>query len=259
MSLYNPWVAMQTCFLSSIGRPLLVVAVLITGSSIASGEGPFTTIGSQSYESRTIEGWTVHIDARLLSEQPEAVETAMPLLKKQLEEVVHVVPETVVERLREVPLWFSPEYPNVPGRAEYHPDAGWLRANGRNPAMAKGVEFTDTRNFEREMSRMPNFTLHELAHAYHDRVLSFDQPAIIDTFKKARAAKLYERVERSHGNGRANSFEAAYALTDHKEYFAETSEAFFSRNDFFPFDRDELQKYDPQMFDVLKQVWEIAR
>lgn len=37
--------------------------------------------------------------------------------------------------------------------------------------MAKGVEFTAIRNFEREMNRMPNFALHELAHAYHDRVL----------------------------------------------------------------------------------------
>ena len=74
--------------------------------------------------------------------------------------------------LRKVPLWFSPEYPGVKPRAEYHPGAGWLRGNGRNPAMVKGVEFTDVRDFEKEMNRMPNFALHELAHGYHDRVLA---------------------------------------------------------------------------------------
>jgi len=67
--------------------------------------------------------------------------------------------------LREVTLWFSPEYPGADPRAEYHPGAGWLRDNGRDPVMAKGAEFTDVRNFEAEMKRMPNFTLREMAPA----------------------------------------------------------------------------------------------
>jgi dipeptidyl-peptidase-4 len=164
-----------------------------------------------------------------------------------------------VARLREVPLWFSPEYRGTRGRAEYHPDAEWLKENGRNPAMAKGVEVTDTRHFEREMKRMPNFMLHELAHSYHDRVLGFEQPDIIAAYEHAKAAKLYNRVERSWGDGRPNTFERAYAMTDHKEYFAENTEAFFSRNDFFPFTRGELKKHDLQMFKVLERVWGTTR
>jgi len=46
---------------------------------------------------------------------------------------------------------------------------------------------------------MPNFVLHELAHAYHHRVLRFD----------------------------------------------ETTEAFISTNDFYPFTREELKRHDP--------------
>jgi dipeptidyl-peptidase-4 len=39
------------------------------------------------------------------------------------------------------------------------------------------------------------------------------------------------------------------------EYFAETTEAFFSRNDFFPFTRDELRRHDPAMHDLLARLW----
>ncbi len=44
-------------------------------------------------------------------------------------------------------------------------------------------------------------------------------------------------------------------MAGHKEYFAESTEAFFSRNDFFPVTRAELEKHDPHMFAVLQRVW----
>ncbi|MFM7555866.1 MAG: hypothetical protein ACKPAH_11315 [Verrucomicrobiota bacterium] len=39
------------------------------------------------------------------------------------------------------------------------------------------------------------------------------------------------------------------------EYFAESTEAFFSRNDFFPFNRSELQQHDPAMDALLVRLW----
>jgi hypothetical protein len=204
---------------------------------------------------RTIDGWTVHVNDALLSSEGVATEKALTLLQQQLAEIVQKVPASAVTKLREVPLWFSPEYDGVTARAEYHPNERWLRANGRNPKMVKCVEFTNIRIFEKEVRRMPNFALHELAHAYHDRVLSFDHPEIVATFERARDAKLYDNVERTRGDNRPNTREKAYGMTDHKEYFAETTEAFFSRNDFFPFTRQELEKHDSAMFSLLQRLW----
>jgi hypothetical protein len=123
--------------------------------------------------------------------------------------------------------------------------------------MAKGVEFTNVRIFEAEWRRMPNFTLHELAHAYHDRVLpkGFANPEIKAAYEKAKASGKYERVERRNGDGKQNTFERAYAMTNPQEYFAENTEAFFSRNDYFPFTRNELKKHDPEMFVLLARLW----
>ena len=106
-----------------------------------------------------------------------------------------------------------------------------------------------------EREALEHAPLHELAHGYHDKVLTWDQPDIIAAYEHAKAAKLYDRVERWHGTGIPNNFERAYAMSNHKEYFAEVTEAYFARNDFFPFTRDELEKHDPEVFAVLKKVW----
>ncbi|MBI3856203.1 MAG: hypothetical protein HY293_10990, partial [Planctomycetes bacterium] len=173
----------------------------------------------------------------------------------QLKEIVRVVPAPAVAKLREVTLWFSPPYAGVRPTAEYHPGRDWLLSKGRNPDMVKGVEFTDLRDFEKETRRMPNFTLHELAHGYHDRVLGFNNPGIKAAYDRAKASGSYDAVERGFGNGKPNTTERAYAMTSPQEYFAESTEAFFVRNDFFPFNREELHRHDPQMEKLLERLW----
>lgn len=227
----------------------------------ALGKGILSLLGGKTparHQTNSIEGWTVMINERLLEEEKEVTPKALGILRAQLQEIVRVMPAPAVAKLREVTLWFSPEYPGVTPRAEYHPGAGWLRDNGRDPAMVKGIEFTDVRNFESETRRMPNFTLHELAHAYHDRVLAhgFDNAEIKRAFERAKASGNYDRVERRDAQGNVK-LDRAYALTNPMEYFAETTEALFSRNDFFPFTREELHRHDPEMEKLLERIWQL--
>lgn len=210
---------------------------------------------------RDVSGWQLHIHKALLTAETQPATTkAVELLKVQLDEIVRVVPAAAVVELRKVPLYFSPKYPNAAARAEYHPGAAWLRDNGRDPAMAKGVEFTDTPDFEAETRRMPNFALHELAHAYHDRFLpgGFGNADIKTAYEKVLASGTYEHVERQDSEGRKR-VERHYALTNAQEYFAESTEAYFSRNDYFPYDRADLEKHDPQMATLLARLWGTSR
>jgi hypothetical protein len=213
------------------------------------------------HQTHSIEGWTVRVNERLLREHKEATAKALELLREQLQEIIRVVPAPAVVQLREVNLWFSLEYPGVPSRAEYHSGEDWLRENSRDPAMAKSVEFTNIRNFEAETKRMPNFTLHELAHAYHDRALAdgFNNAKIKSAYERAKASKTYDKVERWFGNGRPNKQERHYGMTSPMEYFAESTEAYFSRNDFFPFNHTELKRHDPEMEELLTTLWGVTR
>ena len=229
---------------------LFGVALMICGRAIAAATG---------HQTNSIEGWRVLVDNRLLSEEKVATAKALELLREQLKEVVRVVPAPAVAKLREVTLWFSPEYPGIKPSAEYHPGAAWLRDHGRDPAMVKGVEFTNVRVFESETKRMPNFALHELAHAFHDRVLAggFGNAEVKGAYEKAKAGGTYDRVQRRDAKGNERP-DRAYALVNPMEYFAETTEAFFSRNDFYPFTRAELEKHDPEMSKLLGRLWNSA-
>jgi hypothetical protein len=220
------------------------------GATLLSQASPAAT-----YDTRHIEGWTLHINTALWQIDRAATETALALLQKQLAAINHAVPRPALTMLHMVPLWFSPEYPGIQPRAEYHPGVDWLRENGRNPAMAKCVEFTNIRTFPQETDRMPWFALHELAHAYHDQVLGFDNPEIEAAYERARASKKYDRVERWLGSGKPTTIERAYAMTNAQEFFAESSEAYFGRNDFFPFTRSDLKKLDPETYTLLKHLW----
>ena len=229
-------------------RFLVPVVVLIACSSVLSA--------ATGHQTNSIEGWTVLVSTRLLSEEKLATAKAMELLRAQLQEIVRVVPAPAVTKLREVTLWFSTEYPGIQPRAEYHPGAAWLREHGRDPMMVKGVEFTNVRIFESETKRMPNFALHELAHAFHDRVLAagFGNAEIKAAYEKAKSSGTYDRVKRRDAKG-IERVDRAYALVNPMEYFAETTEAFFSRNDFYPFTNEELNKHDAEMFKLLGRLW----
>lgn len=227
-----------------------VAAALLLAGVAAAVEAPVR-------ETREVRGWTLHINRVLLGDDAKTTERAVELLTRQLDEIIRVVPSNAVAELRKVPLYFSPPYTNAQPRAEFHPDAGWLRENGRDPAMAKGVEFTDTRDFEREMDRMPNFTLHELAHGFHDRVVvnGFGNAEVKAAYEHAKRRGKYDKVDRWNGGGRTSKNVRAYAMTNPMEYFAENTEAYFSRNDFFPFTREELKQFDPECYAVLEKLW----
>lgn len=206
-------------------------------------------------EKRQIEGWSVLIDQRLIADHQPKLKTALDILKKQLVFTRKHIPAGPLRELRKVSLYMTADYPNEKPGAAYHPGAQWLKDNGRDPAMAKCVEFYNVSIFEKECQRMPVFVLHELAHAYHDRVLGFDEKRLVKVFEEAKAGGAYDDVERWHGPGIPMAKEKSYAMTNVMEYFAECTEAYFGRNDFYPFTKSELEKVDPGMVKLLGEIW----
>ena len=228
----------------------LFVAPLPTAQAAAPEESKAEVVRID-HEPRTIEGWTVHVDQRLLGEEHgELGQQALRILANKLYEVVLVLPADRVERLKQVPIWIDLDHPLK--NMQYHPDKGWLEQHGYDPAMAKAVHIPNVQYMIRTQQRnvQPWVVLHELAHAYHDRELGFDDPLVRQTFDQVVASKRYEEV--LHIAGRKQRH---YALSNHKEYFAEMTESFFGTNDFYPFVRAELEEYDPETWRMLEQIW----
>jgi hypothetical protein len=208
-----------------------------------------------SHSTRTIEGWTVRVDDRLLVAPNDAVGTrALRFLESKLADIEMVVPEDKVKTLQSVTIVLDLTHGNL-GSMQYHPSAGWLKTNGYSPDLAKCVHLPRAAEVatKRNIREQPWVILHELAHAYHDQVLGFDEPRIKDAFEQYKKRGRGEKTL-LHDGRRVRH----YALTDHKEFFAEMTESYFGTNDFFPFNRAELKEAEPEINELMDYIWGTA-
>jgi dipeptidyl-peptidase-4 len=203
--------------------------------------------------SRNIEGWKVSIDPQLLEGggHAEEGEQALKMLANHLQRIAILVQGDQLEKMRKLEIWIEHKHPEL-GSMQYHPDVGWLTARNYDARLAKKVHIPRAESLisRHQMIKHPAVILHELAHAYHDQVLSFNEPRIKAAYEKAMKAGIYEKVLLYNGKKVRH-----YAATDHKEYFAEGTEAYFYRNDFYPFVRAELKEFDPILHDLLEEIW----
>jgi hypothetical protein len=212
-----------------------------------------------SRTARSVLGWKVMVDDRLQNSDPSQVstpnselgDTAIRFLEAKLFEIAVVVPPNRLRQLQQVVIVLDLNCGNLRSM-QYHPSAGWLVANGYPADLEKCVHLPRAADVatKRNINQQPWVILHELTHAYHDQVLGFDD---------ARILAAYERYKRSGAGDKAMLYDGSivkhYALTDHKEFFAEMTEAFFGTNDFYPFNRAELKQMDPSLDRVLDEIW----
>ena len=227
----------------------LLLLPLAALAACATADVTTQPIPTSQYDIRIVEGWTVYVNRRLLRDDSIEGPDALKVLAAKLYEITRVVPAKPCAELRKVPIWLGiDDGPN--DRAQYHPSPDWLRKHNFNPDKAKAVEIGNAKRFLKTAIDQPSMILHELAHAYHDRVLRFDNPEIRKAFDHAKKEGKYDSVLRISGLR-----ERHYALTDPMEYFAEGTEAFLGTNDFYPFVRAELRQHDPKLFALLEEIW----
>ncbi len=202
---------------------------------------------------KDIEGWTVSIEPSLLpgGEFAEEGEQAIKMLANHLQRIVILLPKERLAEMRTIGIWLEHHHPEL-GAMQYHPSKQWLIGQGHDPRLEKKVHIPHAAALSSrgQMLKHPAVILHELAHAYHDQVLGFEDPRVIKAYDNAMQKKLYDKVMLYTGQEVRH-----YATTNHKEYFSEMTESYFYRNDFYPFVQGELKQYDPTSYELMEQIW----
>lgn len=204
---------------------------------------------------RDIEGWTVHVDPALIEgESSQDGEKALMMLANHLQRIKILLPSESLKKLQTIEIWIELDHPRL-NSMQYHPSKRWLVSNNHDPRLTRKVHITQARQLlsRQQMLKHPAVILHELAHGYHDQFLGFDNPEIEAVYDAAKEKGIYEDVLLYTGDTVRH-----YGLNNAKEYFAEGSEAFFYRNDFFPFVRAELERHDPELHELLARVWGVT-
>ena len=228
---------------------LMLLAVFVAGGRcLAEEEAPHPS----DHETRHIEGWTVRIDQRLLAEPDvELGKRAIRLLGDRLYEIQLVVAPDRLAELRKVTIQLDLTHGALTSM-QYHPSAEWLRTHGYSAELARCVHLPDAARFAspKHHQQQPWAMLHELAHAYHDQVLGNEHAEIQAAWERFRDSGRYGSVLHIDGVPRPH-----YGLNNAKEFFAEMSEAYFGLNDFYPFHRAELRRDEPELFELLQDLW----
>lgn len=230
-------------------RPQLLPLFLLLLTSLAAAE---PTTRPASHTIRDVSGWKVHVDDRLTDEANKPLgDHALHMLADRLDLIIWMVPPDKVKRLQLVPIYLDLNNGKL-DRCQYHPGTEWLKENGYDPAMVKAVHIPSAEKFVSPLFQyeQPLAVLHELAHAYHDQVLSFENPRVKEQWKKFVAGGKYKMV--LHINGRHREH---YALTNQMEFFSEMTESYFGMNDFYPFNSAELQRDEPEIYKMLQEIW----
>lgn len=205
-----------------------------------------------SYTVRKLEGWSIRVDDRLLATPNDELGTrALRFLEAKLADIKVVVPADKLTKLQAVTIVLDLTHGNL-GPMQYHPSAGWLKANGYSPDLAKCVHLPRAADLatSRSVREQPWVILHELAHAYHDQVLGFDNPRVVEAYEKYKKSGRGDKTLLYDGRRVKH-----YALTNQMEFFAEMTESYFGTNDFFPFNRAELKESEPEIYELMAHVW----
>ncbi|HVS38805.1 MAG TPA: hypothetical protein VMS17_24830 [Gemmataceae bacterium] len=236
---------------------LLALFLLLPAAGLSAVDAPPKTDDEPakptSHTDRTIEGWTVCVDDRLLQPPNDALGArALRFLEAKLFDVKAVVPEKPLKKLQGVVIVMDLTNGNLDAM-QYHPSAEWLKEHGYSTDLAKCVHIPRAADLPtpRNINEQPWCILHELAHAYHDQVLGFDDPRIVEAYERYKKSGHGDSVLLFNGKHVRH-----YALTNHKEFFAEMTEAYFGVNDFYPFNRGELLESEPEIYKLLTEIWD---
>jgi len=220
---------------------MIVLAALLLAPTFASAYEPLAR-----YEIKDIEGWHVYIHKDLLpgGEHRDVGEPAIAKLTYGFAKVKQMVATKALKKLQAVKIWLEVDSTHGKhGRTsgyQYHPGAPWLKKMDFHPKKLKCVEFGNAASLaKRSDFKTVQVTMHELAHAYHDQVLSFENKDVHAAHKRAQADD--SKYPKKDWVVRAN----------HKEFYAGLVTRYFESED----RRKELVDRDPVFEMKLTEYW----
>ena len=197
-----------------------------------------------NYTTKDLAGWKVNIHNSLLpgGEHAETGAEAIRRLRDGMCRLKTWMPARPLAKLLEVKIWLEWDSTNGPwGRTsgyQYHPGVDWLIDMDYNPEKHKCVEFGHATSLsKRSPNSVVKVLLHELAHAYHDQQLTFDDPMVFAAYKRCVEGDKYP--------------ERDWVKSNHKEFFAGVTTRYFGEKE----ERQAVGDRDPILKAYLEKTW----
>lgn len=218
-----------------------------------------TTISEEYYnyafrDYEALNGYKIKIIAekKLIVEQPELLKNAAVKLERATVKAIQSFPVHVRSEFDGVKYYlFSGEESRTGGRK----GGQWYfrKGNKISARFDDSIVIRSAQKYLEEYSekRAIQTAVHELSHAYYHYHRNRLYSPVQRAFKNAVDKRLYRNVK--HENG--GLIKEAYAIRNQREYFAEISKIYFIGNYYSPFKPEELQRYDPEGYKIVRNAF----
>ena len=182
-----------------------------------------------------LEGWTVYINRDVQRKYPEQTAKTLKHLKWELYQVRLAAPaQALADMQQKNAIWI--EYQEKVDLS-YHPGRSWLIDKGYTiPKDPESLMSLSVATHLGDSYRHPFVVFHEMAHGYDFHFIGkgkgYGNKEGQANYLRMMKEGKYEKVKL--WDGRVVSH---YARSNRMEYWAESSEAYFAVNDFYPFVR----------------------
>jgi hypothetical protein len=209
------------------------------------------------YYHESLEGWNLFYSESLISSGRPGLLKVREQVAKDLAYIKIVMPKFAIKSLQSVEIYLNSFDPQ--GRfagGVYHYSREVLIERGVDPGKFQGIEIYNINNFLKWKISQPGLILHELGHAYiHQFMTSGERQRLKAVYELAMAKGIYEDVPYFNGTDTFN--QRAYATKDYYEFFCEVIEAYFWKNDYYPFNKDDLYNFDPETYYNIEQLFKL--
>jgi hypothetical protein len=217
------------------------------------------------YTLRMIEGFKVLVADAVYDNDDDRIYKRTPLevLDSEVKTMAAALPPHAVRDLQRILIWVEWHDEKDPdirkAVAKYNGVTGnvvrFALANHKHPFKANNIEIISMKALTKEhqpgAKKERCVVLHELAHGVHFQWRGPNNPQIKAAYMQAMDRKLYEPR-----NDAKDEFLMPYAGANEFEYFAEITCAYFGKLHYFPYTREQLEKYDLEGFKLMKDIWE---
>jgi hypothetical protein len=217
-------------------------------------------VPGRKYRELTRGRWTMSIEESLLDDEVALADKASKRLAANLDKIIEILPARSHEVVKSTKLFIMHGEQGPDGGRdsglEYFTDKQSDVVRSLDPRWRHAMVIYSAKNYC-DLSDLwaMKATLHEMAHSYHASKWPQDQPEIEEAWRNAVAKGLYRQVRDSESGAMVD---AAYAIMNGPEYFAELSACYFFRINYPPGDRTGLKTYDPEGYEMIRKMWGVA-
>jgi hypothetical protein len=204
------------------------------------------------YTKMDIDGWTVFTNAELDGDTVTR-NSVTDVLRSELLKIMTSISPRALGIIRTVPIYIESETPrnHWHHEATFHPGMDWLTTHGLDPRWAGSVQIVNSKNFLEAYKKREEVIALLFADAYNSKALGFRDKHLAHLFSNANAERKYIQVL-----SKFKREDRSPAANNERAYFQQLSATFIRGASYFPFTKDKLKDYDPDMYNFLHECWE---